>query len=84
MPPRSIPSVSGVVPSIQSWIQSSGCVGREVLEVLADRPIGHAEQAREVAGAGEVGAVARRALRRDLFDERLAHRRVGRRAAARR
>src|SRR5688572_21649100 len=25
MPPRSRPSVSGVVPSIQSWTQSSGC-----------------------------------------------------------
>ena len=25
MPTRSIPSVSGVVPSIQRWIQSSGC-----------------------------------------------------------
>ena len=49
MPPRSMPSVSGVVPSIQSWIQLSGMLRREVLEVLAHRAIGHAVQAREVA-----------------------------------
>ena len=58
MPPRSMPSVSGVVPSIQSCAQVVGILGAEVLEVLADRSLGHAVEAREVARSRQVGPMA--------------------------